>query len=61
MSKEEINLLTASCGFYCGDCLRYRSKAADLVRDLLVELRDTQFDKYARIKSSSAKQFNPVK
>ena len=60
MSQQEIEL-TAYCGLYCGDCIRYRSRAADLARDLLSELNDTEFDKYAEIKSSSTKQFDSVK
>ena len=51
MSKEEI-ALTAYCGLYCGDCIRYRSKAADLARDLLSELQNVQWDKYAKISSA---------
>ena len=60
MGKKEIEL-TAYCGLYCGDCIRYQSRAADLARELITELRDTQFGKYAGIKSSSAKQPNAVK
>ncbi len=45
--------LTAYCGLYCGDCIRFRSRAADLARDLLNELHNTKFDKYAEVKSSS--------
>ena len=60
MSKEETEL-TAYCGLYCGDCIRYRSRAADLARDLLSELQDTEFAKHAEIKSGSTKQFNTVK
>lgn len=60
MSKEEIEL-TGYCGLYCGDCIRYRSKAADLARDLLGELDDTEFSKYAELKSGSTKQFDAVK
>ena len=52
MNRSESEL-TAYCGLYCGDCIRYRSKASDLARDLLVELQDTEFDKYAKVKSSS--------
>ena len=58
---DNVRELTAYCGLYCGDCIRYRSKAADLARDLLGELQDTQFDKYAEYKSGPAKQFHPVK
>jgi len=49
--------LTAYCGLYCGDCLRYRSKVTELVRDLLSELQAVQFDKYAEVKSASVKEF----
>ena len=60
MSRHESGL-TAYCGLYCGDCIRYRSRAADLARDLLNELQDTEFNKYAEIKSSSTEQFDAVK
>ncbi len=53
--------LTAYCGLYCGDCIRYRSKAADLARNLISELQEIQFDKYAEFKSGSTKQFDAVK
>ena len=59
MSREEVEL-TAYCGLYCGDCIRYKSKAADLAREILGELQRTKFDKYAEMKSSSAKQFDTV-
>ena len=48
--------LTAYCGLYCGDCLRYKSKAVELARDLLAELRNLKFDKYARVKSATVKE-----
>lgn len=60
MSKQQIEL-TGYCGLYCGDCIRYRSRAADLARELLNELQDTEFDKYAELKSSSVKQFDAEK
>jgi len=60
MSKQQIEL-TGYCGLYCGDCIRYRSRAADLARELLNELQDTEFDKYAELKSSSVKQFDAKK
>ena len=53
MSKQEIEL-TAYCGLYCGDCIRYRSKAADLGRDLLGELQNEDWGKYAEISSDKA-------
>ena len=60
MSSTEIEL-TAYCGLYCGDCIRYRSKAADLAKELISELQNTGFDKYAELKSGSTKQFDAVK
>jgi hypothetical protein len=50
MSKE-IELIEY-CGLYCRDCIRYRSKASDLARELLCELHNTEFDKYAAVKKS---------
>ena len=44
--------LTAYCGLYCGDCIHYRSKAAELAQDLLKELQTTGFDTYANIVST---------
>ncbi len=49
--------LTAYCGLYCGDCIRYRSKASDLARDLLKEFEKRQFSEYARIKRSQMPEF----
>ncbi|MBN2240536.1 MAG: DUF3795 domain-containing protein [Dehalococcoidales bacterium] len=57
--SEELDL-TAYCGLYCGDCIRYRSKASDLARSLLEELTSTEFGEYARIKSSPARQLDAV-
>ena len=58
---EEIELI-GYCGLYCGDCIRYHSKASDLARELLSELQKTEFGKYAAIKSSSAtNQLDSVK
>jgi len=48
--------LTAYCGLYCGDCLRYRSKAVGSARNLLSELHEVQFDKYAKVKSAVVKE-----
>ena len=59
MSKKEIEL-TAYCGLYCGDCIRYKSRASDLSRELLKELRNIEFGKFADIKGSSEKQFGAV-
>ena len=50
-------MLTAFCGLYCGDCLRYKSKAPDLAEELLNELKKNNFENYARVKTSSVKEF----
>jgi hypothetical protein len=55
MNNQEAEL-TAYCGLYCGDCLRYKSKAVDLARDLQTELRKVKFDKYAEVKSAFVKE-----
>jgi hypothetical protein len=58
---EEIELI-GYCGLYCGDCIRYRSRASDLAGELLCELHKTEFGKYAAIKSGSAtNQLDAVK
>ena len=57
---KEIELI-GYCGLYCGDCIRYRSRASDLARELLCELHNTEFGKYAAIKSSSVNQLDAVK
>jgi len=60
MSKQEKEL-TAYCGLYCGDCIRYKSKAADLARNLAHELQETEFDKYADVESSSVEELRHYK
>ena len=60
MDRHETEL-TAYCGLYCGDCIRYRSRTADLAREILSELQNTEFNKYAEIKGSSEKQLDAVK
>jgi hypothetical protein len=57
---EELDL-TGYCGLYCPDCIRYKSKATDLAKALLDELKVTGFKRYAGLKSSSVKQLNRVK
>ena len=52
----EDSQLTAYCGIYCGDCIRYRSKAANLASELCAELERLDFEKYAKVKSSSVKE-----
>ncbi len=49
--------LTAYCGLYCGDCIRFRSKSSELADDLLKEFRKTQFSAYAGVKQSQIPEF----
>jgi len=53
--------LTAHCGLYCGDCIRYKSKTSELARDLVEELKRAQFDKYAEVKSTFVNEFKNYK
>ena len=59
--KTEEKGLTAYCGLYCGDCIRYNSKASKLAYDLKEELQRVKFDKYAEVKSLSVKEFKHYK
>jgi hypothetical protein len=49
--------LTGYCGLYCGDCIRYKSKASELAIDLLKEFENTKFADYARAKQSQISDF----
>ena len=49
--------LTGYCGLYCGDCIRYMSRASELANDLLKELEKTQFSEYSRVKRSHIQDF----
>ena len=49
--------LTAYCGLYCGDCLRYKSKASDLATHLFSELESQRFSDYAKVKRNYIKEF----
>ena len=53
--NDQDTALTAFCGLYCGDCLRYKSKAADLGFELLNELKKISFENYVKVKQSSVK------
>lgn len=44
--------LISYCGLYCGDCVGYQGKVADLSRDLRKELRQAKFDKTAEYLST---------
>lgn len=49
--------LTAYCGLYCGDCIRFKSKASDLANDLLKEFDNTRFSEYAKVKRAQIPDF----
>jgi hypothetical protein len=55
MKRQEFEL-TAHCGLYCGDCIRYNGKVVDLAGELWHELQKAQFDKYAAVKTKSVKE-----
>jgi len=58
--SEEIEL-TGYCGLYCPDCIRFKSKSSELAKALLNELKETEFECYAELKSSKLKQLQQVK
>jgi len=49
--------LIAICGLYCGDCLRLRSRTADLAAELRAELAASRFAEYAEVKKEFAPGF----
>lgn len=48
--EQQDKDLTAYCGLFCGDCIRYKSKASDLAFQLTTELMRTRFKDYAKAK-----------
>lgn len=58
--QKEIEL-TGYCGLYCGDCIRYKGRFADLAGDLRNELKQIEFEKYAKVKSKSVKELRNYK
>jgi len=56
MKKMNEKNLTAYCGLYCGDCIRYQSKASDLAKDIIKELGNTNYAEYAKIKKQQMPQ-----
>lgn len=55
MTKEKD--LTGYCGLYCGDCIRYKCKASNLAEELLSEIEEKHFTKYANVKRAHTKEF----
>ena len=49
--------LTAFCGLYCGDCIRYRSRASELAGELLKEIDRHHLSEYADIKRTQVQEF----
>jgi len=56
MDNQDVNL-TAYCGLFCGDCIRYKSKVADLALELFKELKEIHFDQYVEVKRADVKEF----
>ena len=57
MIKKEVMDMTAYCGLFCRDCLRYRGKISDAARSLFVEIERGNFAHYAEVKMKFDKSF----
>ena len=55
--EENERDLTAYCGLYCGDCIRYKCRASDLADELLIEIEERHFAEYAKVKSRKIAEF----
>ena len=55
------SILTAYCGLYCGDCIRFKCKASDLSENLLDEIKKKHFFEYAKVKKKHFKEFDKFK
>lgn len=53
--------LTAYCGLFCGDCIRYKSRTSDLALQLLNELKKVKFEDYAKVKQGYVKELENYK
>jgi len=49
--------LTAFCGLYCGDCIRYQSRASDLAGELHGESIRLHLAEYAQVKQRHTEAF----
>ncbi len=56
MNHNNIEL-TAYCGLFCGDCIRYKSKASELSDNLMNQLEKYHFIEYAEVEKSHIKEF----
>jgi hypothetical protein len=50
MKKHTKKNLTAYCGLYCGDCIRYQSKVSALAKNIIKEFEEIKFAEYAKVK-----------
>jgi hypothetical protein len=48
MAKKDIDL-TAYCGLYCGDCVRFNSKAAKAAKEFLEAMQNEDWQSYGVI------------
>jgi len=53
--SQTVRELTAYCGLYCGDCLRYQNRYSEMARDLKQELVRANFPPYAEAKREASK------
>lgn len=54
--KPQDNKLTAYCGLFCSDCIRYKSRASDLASQLLNELKNVKYENYVKVKQKNVKE-----
>ena len=52
---QQERLLTAYCGLYCADCIRYESRASDLAKELMDILEQKKFGEYSEVKRASVR------
>ena len=55
--KPDQRDLTAFCGLYCGDCVRYKCRASTLSNELLDEISKLHLAEYAKVKQDHKKEF----
>lgn len=49
--ETKINELIAFCGYYCGDCIKYKSEISKLADRLSIKINITEFPSYIKAKS----------
>jgi hypothetical protein len=54
--KMNVKTLTAYCGLYCGDCIRFNCRASGMSALLLDELERIHFTEYSIVKRNQAKE-----